>query len=115
MSALGHKRTLDSGSGMSALPPKADMFSVEVDVCFVPTGDIDATNGARGVTGCRRRWHQQRQRDLGQFHLAFVSAACQLLVECNYRRHWRLRICRYHRFLGVRTLLPILVYLVATF
>jgi hypothetical protein len=21
---------------MSALPPKADMFSVEIDVCFVP-------------------------------------------------------------------------------
>jgi hypothetical protein len=25
---------------MSALPPKADMFSVEIDVCFVPIGDI---------------------------------------------------------------------------
>ena len=26
---------------MSALPPKADMFSVEIDVCFVPEADID--------------------------------------------------------------------------
>jgi hypothetical protein len=25
---------------MSALPPKADMFSVEVDVCFVPEADM---------------------------------------------------------------------------
>ena len=25
---------------MSALPPKADMFSVEIDVCFVPKADI---------------------------------------------------------------------------
>ena len=24
---------------MSALPPKADMFSVEIDVCFVPEAD----------------------------------------------------------------------------
>ena len=25
---------------MSALPPKADMLSVEIDVCFVPEADI---------------------------------------------------------------------------
>jgi hypothetical protein len=25
---------------MSALPPKADMFSIEIDVCFVPIADI---------------------------------------------------------------------------
>ena len=25
---------------MSALPPKADMFSVDIDVCFVPIADI---------------------------------------------------------------------------
>ena len=25
---------------MSALPPKADMLSVEIDVCFVPITDI---------------------------------------------------------------------------
>jgi len=25
---------------MSALPPKADMFSVKIDVCFVPQADI---------------------------------------------------------------------------
>jgi hypothetical protein len=25
---------------MSALPPKADMFSVKIDVCFVPKADI---------------------------------------------------------------------------
>jgi hypothetical protein len=27
---------------MSALPPKADMFSVEIDVCFVPMLLINA-------------------------------------------------------------------------
>jgi hypothetical protein len=27
---------------MSALPPKADMFGVEIDVCFVPQADIEA-------------------------------------------------------------------------
>ena len=25
---------------MSALPPKADIFSVEIDVCFVPIADL---------------------------------------------------------------------------
>ena len=29
---------------MSALPPKADMLSVEIDVCFVPIADIDNGN-----------------------------------------------------------------------
>ena len=37
----GYRRPLGArifkrGSGMSALPPNADMFSVETDVCFVP-------------------------------------------------------------------------------
>jgi hypothetical protein len=32
MSALGHLRTLKSGSGMSAFPPEADMFIVQTDV-----------------------------------------------------------------------------------
>ena len=40
MSALGHKRTLASESGMSALPLKADMLSVSIDVRFVPLTDI---------------------------------------------------------------------------
>jgi hypothetical protein len=30
---------------MSALPPKADMFSVEIDVCFVPIADIRGQEG----------------------------------------------------------------------
>ena len=29
---------------MSALTPKADMFSVEIDVCFVPIADIGVFN-----------------------------------------------------------------------
>jgi glycerol uptake facilitator-like aquaporin len=33
MSALGHKLTSARYLGMSALPPKADFLSVEVDVC----------------------------------------------------------------------------------
>jgi hypothetical protein len=39
---MGQKRTSANRSGMSALPPKADMFSVEIDVCFVPQADIRA-------------------------------------------------------------------------
>jgi len=27
---------------MSALPPKADMLSAEIDVCFVPTAELSA-------------------------------------------------------------------------
>src|SRR5262249_737304 len=42
MSALGHLQTSASRSGMSALPPKADMFGGEIDVCFVPIADINA-------------------------------------------------------------------------
>ena len=38
MSALGHKRTY--ATGMSALPPKADICSAPADVCFVPIADI---------------------------------------------------------------------------
>ena len=34
-------------SGMSALPPKADMFSVKIDVCFVPLADTALVFGAR--------------------------------------------------------------------
>ena len=32
---------------MSALPPKADMFSVEIDVCFVPEPDSDTRLAVR--------------------------------------------------------------------
>ena len=41
ISAMGHKRTLESGPGISALPPKADMLSVEIDVRFVPLADVE--------------------------------------------------------------------------
>ena len=40
MSALGHKRTFRLASGMSALPPKADIFRGGLDVRFVPKADI---------------------------------------------------------------------------
>ena len=33
MSAMGHEQTSASGPEMSALPPKVDMFSFEIDVC----------------------------------------------------------------------------------
>ena len=29
---------------MSALPPKADMFSIEINVCFVPQADVAPRN-----------------------------------------------------------------------
>jgi hypothetical protein len=40
MSALGHKRTSDVISTMSALPPKADISRAHWDVRFVPKADI---------------------------------------------------------------------------
>jgi hypothetical protein len=40
MSALGHKRTLASELGMSALPPIADIRQRSEYVCFVPETDI---------------------------------------------------------------------------
>ena len=43
MPAMGHKQTLEQASEMSALPPKADMCGVEIDVCFVPRTDIDTS------------------------------------------------------------------------
>ena len=43
MSALGHQRTSGSRYGMSALPPKADMFSVKMNVCYVPIADLTVT------------------------------------------------------------------------
>ena len=39
MSALGHKRTSQDVSAMSALPPKADMVQRNRDVRFVPKAD----------------------------------------------------------------------------
>ena len=40
MSALGQELTSASRSGMSALPLKADMLGVGINVCFVPTADF---------------------------------------------------------------------------
>ncbi len=40
MSALGHKPTYAVQTGMSALPPKADMCSAIRNVRFVPIADI---------------------------------------------------------------------------
>ena len=40
---MGHKQTLEQASEMSALPPKADMCGVEIDVCFVPQADTAKT------------------------------------------------------------------------
>ena len=40
MSGLGQKQTLDCWPLMSALPPKADIVGRQLDVCFVPIGDI---------------------------------------------------------------------------
>jgi hypothetical protein len=44
--------------GMSALPPKADMFSVEIDVCFVPIADIPIMTPILRVGGTRRKVSQ---------------------------------------------------------
>ena len=42
---MGHKRTLASELGMSALPLKADMLSVSIEVRFVPIADIGDCGG----------------------------------------------------------------------
>jgi hypothetical protein len=34
-----------SGTGMSALPLKADMLSVGIDVCYVPIADMNLASG----------------------------------------------------------------------
>ena len=52
---------------MSALPPKADMFSEEMNVCFVPRADI---NEARG-----RIWHLVPTC----YAAAAVNDACRVL------------------------------------
>ena len=57
MSALGHKRTFAVQTGMSALPPKADICSAIVHVRFVPEADIAPaahSNKAAGNAGTQR-------------------------------------------------------------
>jgi hypothetical protein len=41
------------------LARRSSESSVELDVCFVPAGDIAATSGARRYD-CRRPWYQER-------------------------------------------------------
>ncbi len=57
MSALGHKRTWECASGMSALPPKADILQGGVDVRYVPIADIEISmtamiEGTSGLDCC---------------------------------------------------------------
>jgi len=40
MSALGHERTLESGSGISALPPEEDMRVVGIDAPLRAIADV---------------------------------------------------------------------------
>ena len=39
---------------MTALPPKADMFSVELDVCFVPIADIGPASDRQSDPAARQ-------------------------------------------------------------
>ena len=41
MSPLGHERTSERGSGMSALPLRADILTICINVCLVPEADIE--------------------------------------------------------------------------
>jgi len=51
MSALGQKRTLSDISAMSALPPKADIGTLQRDVRFVPKADsCTAAIGGRNAS-----------------------------------------------------------------
>ena len=47
MSALGQKRTFWEFCAMSALPPKADIAELVLDVCFVPC--VDGSGLARRI------------------------------------------------------------------
>src|SRR5215475_11037252 len=57
MSALGHKQTCALQTGMSALPPKADMCSALAHVCFGPKADIVTLFDHLVGTGEQRRRH----------------------------------------------------------
>src|SRR5262249_20704645 len=50
MSALGHKRTLATFCGMSALPPKADICSALARVRFGPKADIATSADSHAMT-----------------------------------------------------------------
>ena len=54
MSALGHKRTFAAQTGMSALPPKADMCGATRYVRFVPIADIGPGSPASMTLGNMR-------------------------------------------------------------
>jgi hypothetical protein len=49
MSALGQKQTSDWQPLMSALPPKADIAGRQLNVRFVPKGDIPAISNGVGI------------------------------------------------------------------
>ena len=49
MSALGHQRTLGADARVAALPPKADMLSVGIDVCNVPQADMHLGRDCRAT------------------------------------------------------------------
>jgi hypothetical protein len=40
---------------MSALPPKADMFSIEINVCFVPLSRVTVLEQWPQIMGSRAR------------------------------------------------------------
>jgi len=50
-SALGQKRTLESGSGMSALPPEADMLITGINAYSLPEADIRQRSGDQDQGG----------------------------------------------------------------
>ena len=99
-----------SRSGMSALPPKAAMFGVEIDVCLVPQADLHSCaceNSPTHLIGdCRRRkfnWSfeihggksdQPKRISSLLSHLVADGVTDpgrlrQLTVESHIPRHWR--------------------------
>jgi len=62
---------------MSALPPKADMLGLEINVCFVPKADV-AHDACRllGKYLAANHWGLNRLRQAEEFHETVATAAC---------------------------------------
>ena len=59
MSALGQKRTSGRASGMSALPPRADIWLGAQNVRLVPKADIDGLS-RRGEVKSPHPWFRDK-------------------------------------------------------
>src|SRR6516164_6529237 len=82
--ALGHKRAFAVQTGMSALPPKADMCGARAHVRFGPKAD--SCSAAKSIAIRSPRGEQRTSRDkLKPSGLAYVSFTFQKSGVLNLR------------------------------